>query len=180
MKPAIIACCLSLLVLVAASCAKTDNAPTQSAPVASTETPATQATPRKEIVRAEAQAIEATAGNPAEATVRVLIAENYHINANPPSLPHLIPTELKIEAEGGISAAGAPVYPSSVTKKFAFAEQPIKVYEGVAIIKLPLRIDASATKGAHQLHGKLRAQPCDNQACYPPRTVETMIPVNVR
>ncbi len=172
--------CLMFLIFATASCAKTDDAPSQNPPAVSTATPATQESPRKEIVRAEAQAIDVAAGSSTEASVRVIIAEGFHINANPPSLPNLIPAELKIEPEGGITAAGAPVYPSSIAKKFAFSEQPLKVYEGDAIIKLPLRVDASATKGAHQLRGKLRAQPCDNQACYPPRTIEITLPVNIK
>ncbi len=176
---------LVLTLFFAAACSNPDNA-TLSQPAAATASPATIATggasPRAEVVRAAADAVDVAAGDAAEASVRLSIAEGFHINANPPALPNLIPTELKIEpsdANAGIKA-GAPVYPSSITRKFEFNEQPLKVYEGDAIIKLPVRVEASAAKGAHQLQAKLRTQACDNQSCYPPRTIEFSIPVSVR
>jgi len=177
--------CLLLTLFFAVACSKSENV-TQNPPAAATSSPVVTASngisPRTEIVRAEVNAVDVAADGSAEASVRLKIAEGFHIHANPPSLPNLIPTELKIEAseiDAGITA-GTPVYPSSITKKFEFSEQPLKVYEGEAIIKLPVRVAASATKGAHQLRAKLRTQACDNQACYPPRTIETFIPVNVR
>ncbi len=178
------ACALSFLIF-AAGCAKSENAPSNTAASNASTTPTVAAaniSPRTAIVSAATNAVDVTAGGSAEASVRLIIAEGFHIHANPPSLPNLIPTELKIEAsetDAGITT-GTPVYPSSITKKFEFSEQPLKVYEGEAIIKLPVRVAASATKGAHQLRAKLRTQACDNQACYPPRTIETFIPVNVR
>lgn len=182
----IYACAVFLLALMIAGCAKTENAPSNDGAVnASSGAPlnASHASPRaKEVVRAAADAVELTAGGSAEAAVRLSIAEGFHINANPPALPNLIPTELKIEASeanAGIKA-GAPVYPSSISRKFEFSEQPLKVYEGEAIIKLPLRVESSAAKGAHQLQAKLRTQACDNQSCYPPRTIEFSIPMSIR
>lgn len=179
------ACAIFLLALMLAGCAKTENTPTNDAAanasnVASSK--ASNASPRAEVVRATVDAVDAAAGNAAEASVRLKIAEGFHIHANPPTLPNLIATELKIEADeasAGI-AAGAPVYPAPVTRKFDFSEQPLKVYEGEAVIKLPLRVEASAAKGEHRLRARLRTQACDNQACYPPRTLETFIAVNVR
>jgi hypothetical protein len=164
-----------------AACAKVEVAPHKVSSKISTASTAASASasPRADIVRAEAEPVEALAGGSTEALMHLTIAEGFHINANPPALPNLIPTELKVETENGITA-GAPIYPTSVTRKFAFAEQPLKVYEGETIIKLPLRFDAFLAKGAHQLRARVRAQACDNEACYPPRTIETFIPVNVR
>jgi DsbC/DsbD-like thiol-disulfide interchange protein len=178
------ACAVFLLALMLAGCAKTENVPTNNAANASNVAPSnvSKASPRAEIVRAEPNAVDAAAGAAAEASVRVKIAEGFHIHANPATLPNLIATELKIEsdeANAGITA-GAPVYPAPVTRKFDFSEQPLKVYEGEVVIKLPLRVEASAAKGEHRLRAKLRTQACDNQACYPPRTIETFIAVNVR
>ena len=76
--------------------------------------------------------------------------------------------------------AGKPVYPSSITKQFAFEKKPLAVYEGEASIKLPLKIASNVSQGAHTLRAKLRVQACDDQACYPPRTIETSIPVTVK
>jgi len=136
-------------------------------------------TPPSEVVRVSAAGVEARAGGRAEASVRLDIAEGYHVNANPPTHSYLIPTQVELTSEPGVTA-GKPVYPSPLRKKFAFDPQPLAVYENEATVKLPLNIDASATKGARTLRAKVRVQPCDDQACYPPRNVETSFELNVK
>lgn len=175
---------LLLMLFFAAACSDFEHA-TQNQPAAAMASPTTTGettSPRAEVVRAAADAVEVAAGGSAEAAVHLSVAEGFHINANPAAMPNLIPTELKIESSDAnvVIKADAPVYPSSITKKFEFSEQPLKVYEGEAIIKLPLRVESSAAKGTYQLRANLRTQACDNQSCYPPRTVGVFIPVNVR
>ena len=133
----------------------------------------------KDAVSAKAAALEIKAGGAADAMVSVIVAEGYHVNANPPTMAYLIPTKVEIEPQAGI-AAGQPVYPPAVTKKFAFADKPLAVYEGEAKIKVALRAEAGAAKGATTLRAKVTAQPCDEQACYPPREIETTISVTVK
>ncbi|HYE64184.1 MAG TPA: protein-disulfide reductase DsbD N-terminal domain-containing protein [Pyrinomonadaceae bacterium] len=170
-------CCLAVLALDACSAAET---PAPGAPAVSSSPPATSTkTLPAEIVRASASEVLIAAGGTAEASVQAQIADGYHINANPPTLSYLIATQLLVEAGGGITA-GRPVYPSPITKQFAFEKQPLAVYEGEASIKLPLRAEATASKGLRTLAAKLRVQACDDQACYPPRTIELSIPVNVK
>jgi DsbC/DsbD-like thiol-disulfide interchange protein len=135
--------------------------------------------PPADLVRAEAQGVEMAAGGSAEAAVRLTIAEGYHITANPATLSYQIPTQVSVEPGEGITA-GPPVYPPSLTRKFAFEPQPFAVYEKEAVIKLPLRAEASAPKGTHQLRLKLRVQACDDQSCYPPRNINTSVPVTVK
>jgi len=135
--------------------------------------------PPSDLVRAEAQGVEIAAGGSAEASVRLTIAEGYHITANPATLSYQIPTQVSVEPGEGISA-GQPVYPPSLVRKFAFEPQPFAVYEKEAVIKLPVRVESSAAKGAHQLRLKLRVQACDDQSCYPPRNINTSIPVTIK
>jgi DsbC/DsbD-like thiol-disulfide interchange protein len=134
--------------------------------------------PPSDLVRAEAQGVEIKAGGSAEAAVRLTIAEGYHITANPATLSYQIPTQVSVEPGEGITA-GQPAYPPSLTRKFAFEPQPFAVYEKEAVIKLPLRAEAGAQKGTHQLRLKLRVQACDDQSCYPPRNINTSLPVIV-
>ena len=173
-----------LLLLACAGCARDGKAPVaannnnntaanQDAGAAGTKTPPA------DIVRAEAQATEIAAGGAAESVVRLTIAEGYHISANPATLSYQIATQIKVEPADGINV-GTPVYPPSVTRKFAFEPQPFAVYEGEAIIKVPLRAEASAQRGTHTLSARLRVQACDEQACYPPRNLNTSIPVTVK
>ena len=129
-------------------------------------------------VSASAEEARVKAGGGGEAVVRLDIAPGYHVNANPPSDKFYIGTELTVGPQEGVTP-GKPVYPSALTKKFEFSEKPLAVYEGRASIRLPLRAEASAAKGAHTLRAKVRVQPCNDQACLPPRTIDASIPVVV-
>lgn len=175
----------SLLLLVFTSCSQSENAAKQTAnasPNSSTSgSPLSTSTkaPPADVVRAETANVDLKAGGSAEASVKLTIASGYHINANPPSFSYLKATELQIDPNEGITP-GKPAYPASVTKKFAFSKDPLAVYEGEATIKLPLSAASNAKPGAQTLKGKLRIQACDEEACYPPRIIETSIPVTIK
>jgi hypothetical protein len=136
-------------------------------------------TPPADLVRADAGPVEIARGGGAEASVRLTIADGYHITANPATLSYQIATQLSAEPDDALKA-GQPVYPPSVMQKFAFEPKPFAVYEGEAVIKLPLRAEMSASAGAHPVRVKLRVQACDDQSCYPPRTLNTSIPVQIK
>ena len=122
--------------------------------------------------------VQIRAGGETEAEVRLDIKEGYHVNANPPTDKNLIGTALTVAGGEGLTA-GAPVYPRAVMKKFEFDERPLAVYEREAVIKFPLRAAPSAARGQQTLPAKVRVQPCNDQACFPPRTIETTIPVTI-
>jgi cytochrome c biogenesis DsbD-like protein len=177
-----------LLALFLSACSQTENskpgnttsaANTAEASNSSAPSETTTKAPPADVVRVETPSVEIKAGSSGEAAVKLTIASGYHINANPPSFSYLKATELTIEPNAGITP-GKPIYPSSVTRKFAFSKDPLAVYEGEAAIKLPLTAAGNAQKGAQTLKGKLRIQACDEEACYPPRTVETAIQVTVK
>jgi len=177
----------SLMVAALSACASntttTTNTPANSvnAPATSNANAATGApkSPLEGIVRAGADTVEARAGGTTEAAVRLLIADGYHVNANPATEKFLIPTSLEVKPEAGITA-GKIVYPKPLTKKFPFAEVPLAVYEGDTRITFTLRVPRDAAPGQHALAARLRVQPCDDEKCYPPTTVETSIPVTIR
>lgn len=135
-------------------------------------------TPQPQVVTASVEEVQIGAGGSAETSVRLDIAEGYHVNANPPSDKFYIGTEIQAEPQEGITP-GKPVYPPALTKKFSFAEKPLAVYEGHAVIRLPLRAERSAAKGRHTFKARFRVQPCNDQACLQPRTIEAAIPVIV-
>lgn len=135
--------------------------------------------PASEIVSARPVSnLEIRAGGAAEVSVTLDIAEGFHINANPPTHPYLIPTQLEIVPQDGLTA-DAPQYPAPLTRKFTFDPAPLAVYEKSATIKLPLRAAHDATKGVRTLRAKIKTQACSDKECYPPRTFETSIPVLV-
>jgi hypothetical protein len=106
------------------------------------------------------------------------ISPGYHVNANPATFPYLIATQVTPGAVEGITS-DKPVYPPAEKKKFAFAEEPLAVYEGQAQIKLPLRADAKS-KGPVTVPIDVRVQACDQEKCFPPDTLHLTIPADVK
>lgn len=188
--------CPSLvLLMLCALAACTPDAPSTNAPAAApananaaaNASPAPNAnaatgapkSPLEGIVRASAESVEVRAGGTTEAAVRLAITSGYHVNANPATERFLIPTSLEVKPEAGITV-GKIVYPKPLTKKFSFAATPLAVYEGDARIALTVSAPRDAAPGQHALAARLRVQPCDDEKCYPPTTVETSIPVTIR
>lgn len=163
-----------------AACSRSANYPPAGSATTSSETPKASPTegPPADVVQANAPSVELTAGGSADALVTVKTATGYHINGNPAS-KFQIATALDVEANGGVTP-GKVLYPPSASKKFSFSPDPIMVYEGEVVVKQQLRADKSAVKGARTLRGKLKVQPCDDTVCYPPRTMEVSIPINVK
>lgn len=141
---------------------------------------AAQAKPAALPQRVTATAEEASlqAGGSAEATVRLDIAQGYHVHANPASDRFYVATEVRAEPQEGITP-GKPVYPAAKSMKFSFSDKPLAVYEGSVVVRLPLRADAAAAKGRRTVRAKVRVQPCNDLACEPPRDVDAAIPVTV-
>ena len=169
-----------------AACSQTENKPADSPAATSTASPAQSvaATPDSsagapaDVVQASASEVELKAGGAAEATVRIKIADGYHINGNPAS-KFQIATALDVQTGEGLTA-GQVIYPPSIKKTFEFSKEPIVVYVGEALVRQPLRAEAGAAKGSRTLHARLKVQPCDDKVCFPPRTLEVSIPVNVK
>ena len=159
----LVVCCL------ATACAK---APAPTAP----EPPPIKST---DVVKATPQAATLTAGESGDALVKLAITNGYHVNANPPTYSYLKATELEITPADGISVEFM-TYPDGLTKKFAFAEKPLSVYEGETVVKARLKADKSAKPGAHNLSAKLRVQACDEAVCYAPGTLDVTVPVNIK
>jgi hypothetical protein len=131
-----------------------------------------------QVVTAAAEEARLPAGGSVESIVRLRIADGYHVNANPPSDKFYVGTEIKAEPQGGIRP-GKPVYPPGESKKFQFSDAPLSVYEGEAVIRLPLFAAADSTKGRQNFSARIRVQPCNDEACLPPRDVAASIPVVV-
>ncbi len=130
-------------------------------------------------VTASAKPASLVPGETAQISVRVQIDAPYHINATPPTLDYLIPTQVKL-VDSVYVQAGKPVYPTGVMKAFAFTGgKRIAVYEGSTEILLPVTVKAAPSAGSLSLQGELSYQACDDNACYPPSskpfTVELQI-----
>jgi thiol:disulfide interchange protein DsbD len=108
--------------------------------------------------------------------VRIVLAPGWHVNANPPAFDYNIPTEVAIESANGITA-GAPRYPAGIEMKLGFEDQPLKVYDALVVVPVPLSAGATATAGT--LRGKVRFQACNDQVCLAPAEVAFDVAVNL-
>ncbi|HEY0173554.1 MAG TPA: protein-disulfide reductase DsbD domain-containing protein, partial [Pyrinomonadaceae bacterium] len=135
-------------------------------------------TPQAQAVTATVEEAKLSAGGAGEATVRLDIAQGYHVQSNPASDKFYVATELRAEAQDGLTP-GKPVYPAGLQRKLGFADKPLSVYEGSVLIKLPLRADAAASKGRRTLRARVRVQTCTDEACLPPREIDAPIPVTI-
>jgi DsbC/DsbD-like thiol-disulfide interchange protein len=118
------------------------------------------------------------AGGSTLAPIRISIDPGYHINANPPTYPYLKATQLELRSAPGISV-GRIIYPTPMTRKFAFAEKPLSVYEGETQLMVTVKTDKTV-HGTNNLAGILRVQACDDQVCYPPGVINVVIPVTIK
>jgi DsbC/DsbD-like thiol-disulfide interchange protein len=118
-------------------------------------------------------------GHELQIAVVLKIREGYHINARHPTLDYLIPTDLKTEAPSGFQV-GEVDYPKGELKTFAFSRnQPLNVYQGTIILRLPVTVSADAGSGEHRIPLKLRYQACSQEVCLPPVTLSLAATVNV-
>ena len=132
-----------------------------------------------DVVKAAVSPVTIEPGGTSETQVQLTIQEGYHVNANPPTYPYLKATTLEVPGAGGISLVEV-AYPKGLERRFAFAENPLAVYEGKADLKATLKADKSAAPGEQSIPAHLRIQACDEQVCYPPGTLELTIPVQIK
>ena len=130
----------------------------------------------------QARALLATdgahAGSAVKAVIEAQVGYGYHINDHHPTLDYLIPTEVKFESSKQVSLEKVE-YPKGEPKKFAFAEQPLSVYEGTLLLRALLRVAPGLSPGNYPLKGKFSYQACNDHACLPPTSVPLALTVKV-
>ena len=131
------------------------------------------------VVKVQSANVTVSAGGNAEATVTLSILSGYHVNANPATFPYLISTEVTAGKLEGITV-GKPLYPAGEKRKFQFAPEPLAVYEGDALIKLPLQAAKNVARGTLSLPLSIRVQACDHEQCFPPATLNATVAIEVK
>lgn len=117
--------------------------------------------------------VELAARQPQTVDLHFRIAPGFHINSHAPHSKNLIPTQLMVADEGGLTTT-AVEFPPGTDTSFSFApDEKLSVYTGDVV----LRAHLTATRGNHLLQGALRYQACDANACMPPRKIPVAVSV---
>jgi hypothetical protein len=116
---------------------------------------------------------------PFQIAVVMKIRPGFHINAREKSAEYLIATDLRSDLPTGFTAEEVH-YPKGTRRTFSFSkDKPLNVYEGVAILRLPLIASDAAPLGEQHVTLKIRYQACSDEVCLPPVTVPVEAIVNV-
>jgi thiol:disulfide interchange protein len=97
------------------------------------------------------------------------IERGWHTNSHQPTFEYLIPTKVEVALPAGWPEASI-VYPRGEMKTFAFADQPISVYEDEVALIATFTIPDSQTEGVVPVELQLTYQACDDRSCLPPVT----------
>ena len=112
------------------------------------------------------------AGGTARLVLRVALPKGFHVQADKPRDPALVPTVLTVTAPKGTSVLGV-TYPKPVDLKQAGAPQPLAVFEEVFEIVVRLRLQPSVTPGKLTVPASLRYQACNDSICFIPTKADT-------
>ncbi len=117
-------------------------------------------------------------GTDAGVAVLMTIDSGWHTNSNQPTFEWLIPTELELTVPSGWDEPAID-YPTGEMKAFAFADQPLSVYEDTVAIRTRLTVPSSAEFGDVPLTARLTYQACDDKSCLPPTVAEASLDLTI-
>jgi len=107
------------------------------------------------------------------------VQDPYHINSSQPLTEELIPTQLHFSLPPEV-AFGKLQYPAGKLMSFPFdPNTKLSVYSGDFVIKGVVLAPGQASSGTYTVHGELKYQACDNNACYPPKKLPFAFNVKV-
>lgn len=95
------------------------------------------------------------------------IKEGFHLFTHTPPLTYLRPTDLRLILPKGITT-GEFTYPPGKRVMVKALGKEMEVYEGTALLKVPLRLSPAIAPGAYRLEGSLSYQACSDQLCLRP------------
>ncbi|GEM_PF-358247 len=98
--------------------------------------------------------------------VRVQVAKGWHVQADKPDDPSLIPTQLTVLWPQG--ARLVPRYPPAVRKRLGFSAAPLKLLDGGFDIDAALHLPSAAQVHSAPVVLQLQVQACSNTICLPP------------
>jgi len=125
------------------------------------------------------QKMVARRNSEATAKIAVSLGSGYHVNSNTPHEAYLIPLRLTWMAAPLV--VESVTYPKAHDEKYQFSpDQPLSVFTGSFEIATRFKTPADADIGPAILAGKLKYQACNDTTCFPPKTVDIKLPVQIQ
>lgn len=106
------------------------------------------------------------------------IERGWHTNSHQPTFDYLIATKIAVELPEGWPEVSID-YPEGEMMTFAFADQPISVYEGEVTLIAAFSIPEDHPAGVAPLEVKLTYQACDDRSCLPPVTTSETVELTI-
>ena len=125
--------------------------------------------PRVFVTALPTSTVSVAPGSHAAVQFTFRVERPYHINSNQPAAEELIPTQLHFSLPAEVAFVKMR-YPAGKLMSFPFdPNTKLSVYSGDFVISGLVVAPAQASSGTYTIHGELRYQACDNNACYPPK-----------
>jgi hypothetical protein len=138
-----------------------------------------QTTARERVTADPIAAVTVKQGGSTPITFTFHIENGFHVNSSKPATPELIPTQLHFTLPADLVIAKLQ-YPAGQLISFPFdPTEKLSVYSGNINIKGLVVAPAHAGVGPYTVHGELKYQACDNNACYPPKKLPVDFNVTV-
>lgn len=134
---------------------------------------------RQFVVTGPAAAVSVKAGGAANATLKFRVLDGYHVNSNKPYSQLLIPTVVNLTADKTLTL-GKLEYPKGHDFTLAVApDEKLNVYTGEFAVQVPVRIPRATPAGTYTVKGELKYQACNDNSCFPPKTIPVEFQVTV-
>ncbi len=130
------------------------------------------------LVAVKTSPVKLMAGGATQARITLVVADGYHVQANPASDEFLIPLRLDLRGRDGVRV-GKPAYPTGRVYRLPGTDTDWLTYAGTLEIAVPLEARGSASEGERVLRGVVRYQACDDRRCLFPASVSVTLPVRV-
>lgn len=110
-------------------------------------------------------------GGKCPVAIELMIAKDWHINANPASPDFLIPTEVKIKSSQKVKMTIVK-YPEHETLEVEGQDEPSHVYGDKVMIYALLEIDAEELAEKAELEVEIKFQACNSKTCEAPDSIK--------
>lgn len=121
--------------------------------------------------------VKAKRGGVAVVSLHAILPPGFHANSNTPTDAYLIPLALKWSS-GPLESDGI-VYPKAAMEKYSFSDKPLSVVTGDFTITAKFKVPANVPSGPAAENGTIRYQACNDRMCFPPKTVNVSVSLNI-